>query len=1320
MYTDAEAEESLLRALEEGDFEMALQLLPHTHPMEENGGGEIPRLGCHQLTLLHFACQHGRLDIIKDLVGNQKYSLAELEESAPTPLQIAAASGHLHVVEYIVARLPSLHFEPKRSNPFHLAAEHGHMDVMKFLLSFNANLTSLVDHDGNTPLHHACYQGRLAAIAFLIDEGKHALSARNKRGETALHLATKHCQLEAVRYLVEEKHCSVTTKDLLTGSTPLHIAARMGCFDLVQYFANDKKCDMECKSSPQKNLKAKQAVSGRTPLHYASYGGHCDIVAFLVEEKSCNPCCTDDLGFTPLHLACQEGHSDVVRYLLNQNHVEPSQSVTDDGVTPMHSASLSGNLEVVKLVIDQCDVSFSCIDSEGRTPLHYCSRKGHTNIARFLIEEIDSSPNCVDQSHVTPLHLASQYGHLDTVTYLVCEAGANTNLMEENGYVPLHMAANKGRSSVVEFFIDNRHSNMAVKDKTGRTPLHHACQSGHLDVVQFLTGHPECDCNVQEKGLKATPLHLAASFGHFSVVQHLVDEKGCSPTSTDKFNSTPIHRAAANGQVDIMNFFIKDKQCSPVLKNKFGNTPLHLACQKERVKMVELLLSYSKDSMTVRNQVGRMPLDLTDNVKIMNVFIKHGMDPSKGSISSKFPYLKYWEPLGLTNKIFLLGDLATGKSTLAKTLRGGGFFQEWVTGRFHRVTPPDTETSGILPVNFESRHFGRVVLYDFAGHPIYHASHSTIISIATNHSSPIILVTVDLRNPTGAIEKSVSYWSALIQSTLGGHQCSLHAFLLGTHEDELSKEELRQKSAILEKAVALSSENVLNFNSWLALDTRKPNSAGIHKLRQFIGQICDSLQSGTSLDHNSCFLRSFILYKFQETIVIEMEELLDYLSHISIPNIKVKENLHQACLSLHSRGYLLYLEGDCREQVSWIIHNQGAILSMVHGFHKMVEIPNPLGLVSMSQLQASLGTIGFNVSLAIRYSVRMEFCLKLADRRSLYAISGFSLPHPLEDHLFFPHLVRSSAPPDLWNGMGPSSSKTLFGWCVTCDKEQEMLGPRFLQQLLLRLASRFPFNTDPNFPFAAKKLSCVIWRRGLFWTDTRGIDSYVEVQKNYKALTFVASTRNELKSTLDFYYFRSAIIHVIRKLIDESYSHISVVESVVHPKSIRKDSILDSDSVAPQVKLSFIHKAILRGTSTVECEDLLLTGTLVEVSVNSTYDVAELLYFDPFLGLPGHILKAMFSHEDQYGALSEDAYVEIVQSLAMLKWNIKDLSTLLRLQYSIAQVAPTTHSGNSLEEDFRVLFQRWDSRGQGKAKKSFKDLKQVFGAYSVLNLETSS
>ena len=1257
--------------------------------------------------------------MVEILVRDHLYDLSQLCTEEPTPLQIAAASGSTSVVDFILTRVTGLKFKSRRVNPLHLAVDNGHISIARSLLAFNPMLLVMPDHNGNTPLHHACAHGHLPVVSYLCNEAKHPLLVRNKQGETPLHMATKHGHLDLVRYLIDDKLYDPTTKDSMIGCTPLHLAAKNGYLDIIQYLAGDKGCNFECKTSHQKKGKAKHVVSGRTPLHYASYGGHCDVVMYLIEEQLCNPCCTDDHGFTPLHLACQEGHSEVVRYFLSLKDIELHQMVNDDGLTPIHAASLSGNLEIMKLLIDQNEGDPSIIDSEGRTALHYSSRKGHTDVVQYLVQDSRVVANCSNQSNVTPLHLAAQYGHLDTVKYLTSEALANPGAAEENGYTPLHLAANKGHLAVVEFLVGERHSSCMLRDKAGRTPLHHACQSGHLNMVQYLTSQVDCDASCQEKNLKASPLHLAASFGHLDIVRYLVEEKNCSPTCTDKFNSTPIHRAAASGHCDVMTYF-KSKQCNLALKNKFGNTPLHLACQKGQVPMVEMLLSFSKDNMTTRNQVGRMPLDLTDSVEILSIFLRNGVDPSKGSIASKFPYLKCWDPLSLTVKIFVLGDLDTGKSTLAKALQGGGFFQEWVTGKFQRVTPPDSETSGIIPITFSSKHFGRVVLYDFAGHPCYHASHSVIMDMVTRGSSPIFLITVDLRKPPELIEKSVAYWCTLILLISSDTEFTPHMVLVGTHEDELSKDGMRHKPAVLER-ISLASNNGtgIKFNNWITVDCRKPNSASINKLRQLISQRCDILYTNSHLDHKSCLLRSFMLHKFQGTSVVEFHELLEYLSHANIPDIKTKDDLYQACQSLHSCGYILFLESKDSVESSWIINNQEAILSMVHGFHRLVEIPNPLGLVTPTQLHIGLGAIGFNITLATRYLLRMEFCIKLADRRVLHSISGFDPPHPLEDHLFFPHLVRSSAPPDLWDG-GETYDQH-FGWYVSCLDEHQMLGPRFLQLLILRLASQFCFNTDPNSPFGARRSSCVIWQRGLSWCDSRGIEGLVELRKDSKAMLFLARTKTNNQrhgSSLDFFHFRSAVSRTVRQVKRETCARIAVNECIIHPESLVQ-SLPDFNSRTelnlPMVKLSDVFAALMSPDSdSVAWEQTLLDSETVEIVSNTHTTIQELLTFDPFLGLPHSVLTKLFSEEEKDVPITDSDLDSISESLSENHWELKHLLIVLSLPYSDSR--SSGHCANCDAGSFRAVLNRWLARSRdNNERRTYFELHSMLSQYSVFN-----
>lgn len=428
----------------------------------------------------------------------------------------------------------------------------------------------------------------------------------------------------------------------------------------------------------------------------------------------------------------------------------------------------------------------------------------------------------------------------------------------------------------------------------------------------------------------------------------------------------------------------------------------------------------------------------------------------------------------------------------------------------------------------------------------------------------------------------------------------------------------------------------------------------------------------------------------------------------------------QACLSLHSCGYMLFLESKDSVESSWIIHNQEVILSMVHGFHKLVEMPNPLGLVSLTQLQTGLGSMGFNITLATRYLLRMEFCIKLADRRVLYSISGFDPPHPLEEHLFFPHLVRSSAPPDLWEGSDTYNRH--FGWYMTCVDDNQMLGPRFSQLLILRLSSQFCFNTDPNSPFSIKRSSCVIWRRGLSWYDSRGIEGMVQLRKQNKSVMFLSRMKkaNHHESPLDFFHFRSSIIRAVREVKRETCARIRVTESVIHPESLTHGPPqLDSAAEVnfPMLKISDIFASLMSPESScsVVWEQTLQDSETVEIITNTSIKIQDLLEFEPFAGLPHSVLAKVFSEEERSCPILNGDLDNLSECLCENRWELRHLLILLSLPYSNSRAV--SDSVNRVAANFRVIFDRWLARtGEGR---TYFELLNLLSQYSIFDVIVS-
>lgn len=1258
---------------------------------------------------MHYACQHARLDIVELLVGQHKYDIQELNCVVPTPLHIAAKNGHVSIVDYLKKNGCNPCFKRGTTNPLHLAAQEGHLPIVKVLHETNPVRSSAPDSDGNTPLHLASAHGHLDVVTYLCNIAKHPLCPKNRKGETPMHVAVKHGHFDTLKFFVDEKQCDPCSKDGKIGSTPLHFASKCGSLEIVQYLTNEKNCNAECKTSVQSRRKNPNATAGMTPLHYATFGGHLEVATFLVKEQQCNPQCTDELGFTPLHFACQQGHLDLVKFFLDLEIGEVNLMVTEDGKTPLHCASLGGNLDVVQLLVDfECDAWR--VDSEGRTALHYAARNGHTDVMRFLIEEKYCNVNCTDQTGVTPLHQAAQYGHTDTVNFICSLPQTNILCAEENGYTALHLAANKGHTSVVELFVKEKYISVTIRDKLGRTPLHHAAQSGHLNLVQFLASHPESDPSCQDKSLKATPLHLASSFGHTDVVCYLINEKGCSPTCTDKFNSTPIHRAAGGGHLEIMQFLVKEKQASCLLRNKFGNTPLHLACQKGHAEMVKLLLSFSTENITLRNQVGRLPLDLTENIEIVSEFLKLGVDPSKGSIVTRYAYLKHWETLHPMVKVFLLGDSYSGKSTLVKAIQGGSILTDWMSSRFQRTVAIDANTAGINPMVVESRHFGKVVMYDFAGHPSYHAGHSAILNIASQQSIPLFLVAIDLRLTSDEIERRVAYWASLISSSMPDLQIKPQIIIIGSHEDELSKEEFRHKPVILEKVTAATNHKV-KFVGWITVDTRRPASNGMTKLKQMISQKCYPIRAQLPQEHQGSLLRSFIEHKFSGTIVVEFRELKEYISHADIPDIKEESQLVQACEMLHTRGYILFLRSFPNAENSWIILNQRAILSMVHSFQMQINHTNNLGLVPISQLEKTLGKSGFNITLVIRYFLRMEFCARIADRKVLHSIVGFEPPHPLEDHLFFPHLITNKVSLELWK---PEDGWTnQFGWCIECAVHGHFLGPRFLQILLLRLAVAFPFNTNPNYPFLTRRLTCYLWENGISWVDARGIETFVIVLEQARAVLFLTRLKAGTTYEMDHFFFRSLVLKEIRSIKDEICPRIKTAESILSLPEKYQPNLETQPLVG--FRMEDMTRAIMNPMpQTLTARHLVLaprnTSTNDQELECRTATLEEVLYFEAYHGLQSELLHKTFESESNGELISEEDITSIAESFSQKNTSLSSLARVLLVPQMVVNAIEKVTTLSTTDKH-KLVLQRWKERNNSG---TFFHLHQAFDMYSIL------
>ena len=89
--------ETISDLLEKGDFNTVLLILRGLS-QEQLSKLILPI----KRTPLHYACQHGRVDVAEELITNFKFSIESKDENGCTPLHIATQYGQLDALKYML------------------------------------------------------------------------------------------------------------------------------------------------------------------------------------------------------------------------------------------------------------------------------------------------------------------------------------------------------------------------------------------------------------------------------------------------------------------------------------------------------------------------------------------------------------------------------------------------------------------------------------------------------------------------------------------------------------------------------------------------------------------------------------------------------------------------------------------------------------------------------------------------------------------------------------------------------------------------------------------------------------------------------------------------------------------------------------------------------------------------------------------------------------------------------------------------------------------------------------------------------------------
>ena len=520
------------------------------NPLDENEDG---------FTLLHFASMHGRLDILKYLVEDEKCV------PPPTTLHIAAEGEQFHVVRYLVeeCQLDPTALDSFNRSPLCYACMNGEIEMARYLVAcmsecmkmddimFHSEVLSGIIYDApqmDNSLSCACLGGHLSAVKFLIEECK-CNPNLVYNGLAPLHIAAAKGFLSIVKYLLSQG-CDPGIK-CFHDIQPIHMAASLGQLNVLKYFIEEQAYNPSV-----------QDRDGVTPLHLAANAGHLSVIRYLVLENKCDPLKECREFSTSLHCAAYSGHIDIIRFFVK----ELGYDSNCDGFNsaPIHSAAESGELEMVKVLVDELGCDPIRPNTVQQTALQIAVVEGHLPVLKYLIED----KKCItNDDKNTILHDSASFGHLHILKYLI-----NEQNMDKNSYGcfynPLSLAALSGHLSVVTYLLE---IDSECLDRDRMTPLHYASIEGHLEIVKYLLSSYPSMFSLN----KASPLYLAISKGKLEIVKYMLETNHNIILPDLK---SLLHTAATSGKLEITQYLIRDMKCDPTLKDNSLNTPLHYAC----------------------------------------------------------------------------------------------------------------------------------------------------------------------------------------------------------------------------------------------------------------------------------------------------------------------------------------------------------------------------------------------------------------------------------------------------------------------------------------------------------------------------------------------------------------------------------------------------------------------------------------------------------------------------------------------------------------------------------------------------------------------
>ena len=1007
-----------------------------------------------------------------------------------------------------------------------------------------------------------------------------------------------------------------------------------------------------------------------------------ELIQYYMQKYGFDPEILDSDRNTSLHLACQAQKPALVSYLLYKARCDPNienkvlDLPLDMAVNPkiinsfcqhdqvaVHSRAVTRwinnraidqktMMEILKVLVDTKGYT----TADGTALLHIiCKARNRVacdkaELIEYLLTECHVDPECLDNQGKVVLQLTLEMTIMETLVQHGAKLTANVVfelISSRNQYL--------SDSSICKLFILSKRKETMLwnpdhLNRDGKTALHLACEHNRSGIVNYLLTEAKCDVNTIDSQTSLLELTDKLEIAKMLIIHGA----RVSPKVVVKF----LAMEKVQEKATLVKLMLKT--WNPYDRDTDGYTALHLACLEDNPIIVNLLLTVAHCDPNIKSRSEEVPLQMTTSTGIIKDLIKHG---AKTSIMYKY-YKKSLgtdKPIQPPVKVFIVGNPSVGKSTLAAALKKKiGVFRVF-SGK---VSGVDERTVGIVPHDLESKIFGLVTLYDFAGHKEFYSGHAALLQTAIQSTPPIFLLVINICEDEVKIIQTILYWISFLENQCASISCKPHVILVGSHVDALKGIAPNDKiQRIVDSFDARDCFTNMEYISFVAMNCQYHESTGMNDLRRLLIKSCEELRIQEPITFNAhCFLL-FLIETFINLPAVTIKKISD-----KIENQKFKEGvleflprnieaLYKICLELNDRGHILFLKDSKAVENSCIVIDKECLLCKIsgtlfapEGFKEHGKLASNTGVVPRSRIikYFSRPDNHDDPNIIISLLIHLEFCLEIPDQ-ALHQLISEQLQYPEvseagECCYLFPGLISMRPDDTVWQMQSKYDHN--FGWILKCIHQEQFFSSRFHQVLLLRLAFSFALESSCNQGIGIHR-NCYIWTNGIFWGNIFGMQILVEVTDKHVVLLI----RFQNANLLECVHHRSEVISIILQCKEQFCPRVIVTESFVDSSSPLQYPLNLSNELENVCSLRALATAVI---SDCECPSVVFQC--------HTIPVEKFLSFEPYLDMKLSTIQELWDEINQNKVISETFLSRFLQQAT------DELSSLIKLTLSGSEI----------------------------------------------------